>query len=170
MTQPIKLPPQEVLRRILNYDASTGVFTWTSFAGRRAKVGSIAGKTVTRGYRQIKIGGVLYRANRLAWVYSYGEDPGPLFVDHIDGNTSNNAIHNLRLVNPSQSCMNRGLMRNNKSGFSGVFWANGVKRWQAYYRINRKLHHLGLFDNIVDAVAARIRFARKHFGEFGRFA
>lgn len=166
----LKLPPQELLKEVLDYDVSTGVFTWKKPTGRRVKVGSVAGADGTRGYRQIRIQNVLYRANRLAWMYSYGEDPGELYVDHIDGDTSNNVLRNLRLVNFSQSCMNRGVMGNNKIGFSGVFWSGERNRWRVHSKINGRVFCIGSFDNLLDAVAARIRFTKENFGEFRRAA
>jgi len=166
----LKLPSQDLLKEILDYNPITGIFTWRKPTGRRVRVGSVAGADGTRGYRQIRVQNVLYRANRLAWMYSYGEDPGELYVDHIDGETSNNALCNLRLVNPSQSCMNRRGMGNNKIGFTGVFWSSERNRWRAHSKINKKLRCIGDFDNLLDAVAARMRFVREHFGEYGRLA
>ena len=59
-------------------------------------------------------------AHRVVWYLVYGEDPGVLSVDHIDGNRSNNKICNLRLLVQSQNQLNIPLKSNNRSGFNGV--------------------------------------------------
>lgn len=46
------------------------------------------------GYRYIDIDGVTYRAERIAWYYVHGEYREDII--HIDGDTSNNRLSNLR--------------------------------------------------------------------------
>ena len=41
-------------------------------------------------------------------------------VDHIDGNTLNNNISNLRWCDRSINCQNRRIFKNNKSGFKNI--------------------------------------------------
>lgn len=84
-----------------------------------------------------------------------GAIPDGYCLDHIDGNTINNYLHNLRLVTQSQNLKNRKLDRRNKSGVHGVYFHKSTKKWRAYININGKNTHLGLFDNIDDAKKAR---------------
>lgn len=44
---------------------------------------------------------------------------------------------------------------NNKSGYKGVSWIKREQKWRASIRLGGVYYHLGFFDNIGDAVAAR---------------
>lgn len=63
--------------------------------------------------------GMFHLARILYYVY-FGIDPNIYIVDHKDGNTKNMAKSNLRLLNYSDSCINRGKFKNNTTGITGV--------------------------------------------------
>lgn len=68
-------------------------------------------------------------AHREVWEAAYGPIPEGFIVDHINGNTRDNSLENLRLVTTSQNGMNRGPNKNNTTGMKGLTW-NAVKsRW-----------------------------------------
>ncbi len=50
-------------------------------------------------------------------------------VDHKDGDPLNNRKTNLRKATPAQNAGNTKLLRNNKSGYKGVFWDKKYNRW-----------------------------------------
>lgn len=80
-------------------------------------------------------------------------------VDHLNGNPLDNRKSNLLVCTQVQNQANRHkLNRNNTSGFKGVLWLKGAKRWRAVVVDNRKLIHLGQFKLIEEAVAARRSF------------
>lgn len=54
------------------------------------------------------------------------------------------------------------LRRNNTSGFKGVYWHKGKCRWDANTRLGSRLHHLGSYEKIEDAVRAVNKFHREH--------
>jgi hypothetical protein len=90
-------------------------------------------------------------------------------VDHIQHGTMSfvdNRISNLRSVTSSQNSMNRAIQSNNTSGIIGVVWDKAMGKWRSLIQIDKKLIHLGLYDNIDFAVAARQQAERKYFGEF----
>jgi hypothetical protein len=60
-------------------------------------------------------------------------------VDHIDGNTFNNHVENLRWVNRSQNNQNRAIQKNNKTGIIGVNYFERYGYWQARWVENRKV-------------------------------
>jgi hypothetical protein len=88
-------------------------------------------------------------------------------IDHVDRDGLNNQDYNLRPASGSENCANRGMMKNNKSGYRGVWWNKRSNKWVAGVRVNRKMKHLGYFPILEDAVFA-VSVAREHY--FGKFA
>jgi hypothetical protein len=157
---------QEELKALLSYEPETGLFRWKVKPNRRIMIGQIAGR-ICQGRRSIRIDGVDYLASRLAWLYVKGVLPES-FVDHRDTNPANDRIDNLRLASPSQNSWNMSAMRNNKSGYKGVFFCNKTRKFLARIAANNKTHHLGSFRAPEDAHAAYISAANELHGEFAR--
>ena len=76
-------------------------------------------------------------------------------VDHEDRAKSNNQTENLREATRSQNGQNTTLRSTNKSGFKGVDWHKRGRKWVASITVDRRDIHLGLFTDILDAIAAR---------------
>lgn len=86
--------------------------------------------------------------------------------DHADRNPLNNRKYNLRIATSAENTRNRGFLKNNTSGFTGVWWDKSKQRWQALIIINKKKKHLGYFINKEDAIKARLIAEKEYFGEF----
>lgn len=156
----------EDLVSFLDYDVQTGVFTYKQRRGRM-KPGDVAGTPHSRGYIQIRVMGRIYLAHVLAWFYVHGVWPqGDL--DHQDTDKTNNRIGNLRPATRPQNCWNVGKLKNNTSGFKGVWWSKQKQRWIADIARYGKRYHLGSFIEKSDAVVAREAAARELHGEFCR--
>lgn len=149
MKKNIEVLTQQKLKNFLEYDTETGVFKWLVDKSWGSKTGKIAGSTVTRGYKVIEIDYKKYKAHRLAWLYVYGEFPTgrQKYIDHIDGDTSNNRISNLRICNSSENQRNRSTSNNNTSGYKGVSWHKVTGKYQANIKsaITGKIEYLGLY-------------------------
>jgi hypothetical protein len=164
----------EKLRDCLSYDPETGVFVRLTCKQQPGLVGKIAGSFAgNRGYTQISVGGRLYKAHRLAWLYVYGAWPqGDL--DHANGNRADNRIANLREATRSQNNHNGPTRANNKHGVKGVVHIAHVrgfplaKPWRARLTVGRRQIHLGYFETPKAAQAAYAAAAAKHFGDFAR--
>jgi hypothetical protein len=79
--------------------------------------------------------------------------PSDMKVDHINHNTLDNRKINLRIVNDSDSMLNRrGPTKKNTSGFRGVSFAKSCSKWEA--RVQGKV--LGYFST-AEEVAAVVR-------------
>jgi hypothetical protein len=141
----------ERLREVLSYDADTGLFTWRV---KHAHAHAIAGAKDYHGYCVIRIDGTLYKAHRLAWLYTYGEWPAK-GLDHKNQVKDDNRISNLREVTQSENMHNVKPRSNSKSGVSGVVWRSDRNKWNARIKVGYKTFNLGLYANMVDAIEAR---------------
>jgi len=152
MSEPSKLTQKE-LKKLLSYDPLTGIFTWEIGISNRITIGSTAGSLDSLGYHRIGIYSKLYTAHRLAFLYVLGKFPKGQ-VDHKDHNRSNNIWDNLREVTHQDNSKNHTLRNTNTSGTTGVeLRANGG--WLARIMVDGKHIHLGVFDDIEDAIEAR---------------
>lgn len=156
------------LLKAVHYDPGTGI--WTRLidvpncpAGQRADVTCIKG-----AYRRVRLLGKSFLAHRLAVFYMTGKWP-PNKVDHRDTDGTNNRWTNLREATQKQNSHNSRTPRTNKSGFKGVFWSKGRRRWCAQIKL-KKNTHLGYFDSALAAHEAYVAAAQKHRGEFARVA
>lgn len=91
-----------------------------------------------------------------------GASPGRV-PDHIDGDTLNNRRSNLRAATPTESCINRRIFKNNKTGFRGVSHAHHGGKFAAKIRINKILIHLGYFDTAEEASEVVIARQQQEF-------
>lgn len=90
-------------------------------------------------------------------------------VDHIDGNGLNNARSNLRLATRSQNQANRGMSKNNKSGYKGVCYDKKGNKWTASIGHKGKRYAIGRYNTPEEAHEAYKAKAKELFGEFSRF-
>ena len=140
----------EYIREILDYNASTGVFTWKKRTAKCVHIGDVAGCLEKRiGYMSIGISGDVFKSHRLAWLYVHGSWPEGL-IDHINGQKADNRIDNLRVVDAGGNSQNvRRPNKRNKSGFIGVIAYQG--KWRANITVNNKTRRIGDFNTPEEA-------------------
>lgn len=88
-------------------------------------------------------------------------------VDHIDGNGLNCTRENLRICTNAQNQWNRRPSGINPA--KGVFWRKDRNIWIAMIRVNNKQIRIGQYNNLEDAIKARIEAEEKYHGEFAGF-
>lgn len=147
-------PTANRLRELFHYDRKTGIVTRRITLSHKAKKGSRVGGLTTAGYLNLWVDGGLYQLHRLIWCMETGAWPVH-GIDHRDGVRSNNRWRNLREATTAQNHQNKGAYRNNTTGITGVTFNKKSQKYAAQIQVNGKNHHLGLFDNIEDAAAAR---------------
>lgn len=162
----------EELWSILDYDKSTGLFIWRERADRDLKwnvryATQVAGTIGENGRRYISINKILYLSSRLAWFYTFGIWPD-IDLDHRNTNPLDDRIWNLRKATFSQNNTNTNVRSDNKSGYKGVSWHNGAKKWRATIKTNGSYIHLGFFFDPKLAADAYRDAAIRFFGEFAR--
>lgn len=89
-------------------------------------------------------------------------------IDHINGDTLDNRVINLRVCTHAQNMKNRPKAKNNKSGYKGVYWFESRKKWIANISYNKKTIYLGCFNNKIDAAKAYNNAALKYYKEFAK--
>lgn len=144
----------EIFRLEFRYDIDTGFFY-------RRGSDEPSGRLTTKGYRQVCVQGRRYMAHRLAWLYVYGEWPAGQ-LDHRNQVKDDNWLGNLRLSDNQTNQENVEQWSHNRSGRRGVSLLK-TGGFQASIKTNGKNKHLGNYDNIIDAVAARMRAEREVF-------
>lgn len=159
----------KILRKLLDYNPKTGVFTNRVARGSRAHAGGIAGSLCSKGYLQIHLEGRYYRAHRLAWLWMTGRWPANE-IDHRDTVKTNNRWKNLRNATRSQNAANAKLSCTNVSGQKGVTWHAQCQKWQAQINAKGRYIYLGIFETYKAACAAYRRAAEIHFKQFMRLA
>ena len=152
---------QKRLKELLHYDPVTGLFTWIARSGHSV-IGHQAGCLKPNGYRVIRLDGVLYRANRLAFLYMIGEMP-KVIVDHKNTIRSDDSWINLREASYQQNAQNSS-PRKSQTGFRGVM-SKGEK-FVAGITHNRKRMYIGTFDSAEEASEAYEKKREELHGSF----
>ena len=93
---------------------------------------------------------------------------GKSFIDHVDGNKSNNIVENLRWATSSENNRNRMKRQDTSSDFKGVSFAAAKGKWLASIKPYGKSKHLGYFESEKDAAKAYNEAAARYFGEYAK--
>lgn len=172
---------QDTLKRLLDYDQKTGLFTW-KIRSQNTKsnnifnslfAGKVAGSILTSKRSRTKYIAITfsnngarktYKAHRLAFLYMVGSIPEQ--VDHIDHDGTNNKWENLRSSDSRDNSRNLPMQKSNKTGVIGVNWHKAANKWQvrAVDKSGKRID-LGRYSDFDEAVEVR----KKYEIEFGYF-
>jgi hypothetical protein len=161
---------QEIVKTLFDYREDGVLIRKTKVGGRSGDIGRPVGfvlkdaKRPGKMYMATKISGQHFCIHRLIWVWHHGDWPEQL--DHIDRNTLNNKIENLRSASASKNMMNRKTFKNNKSGYRGVSWHKTQKKWFAYVDADKKRKNLGYFDSLEEAANVANEARKTFHGQF----
>ena len=135
----------EDVRENFAYNPLTGILYRTT--------GWTKGKPITtsdkRGYIKVSFKNRKYLAHRLIWLWLTGEYPKGE-IDHINRDTKDNSISNLRDVCHATNMINR-VSR-------GVSLVKSTGRWRAFIRVDSKQVNLGCYDTETEALLARQKY------------
>lgn len=167
------LSPSDVTECV-SYDPETGEFIWLPRA--ESSFGSVKAAKIYRtrfegrpaftlvgsqGYLCCRIKQVLITAHRAAFAVMTGEWPAEQ-VDHVNGDRRDNRWTNLRLANQDMNSRNMAMPKRNTSGRVGVTFDRSRQKWMAQGWAGKRKFHLGRFDCLEQAAAARVAFEREH--------
>ena len=136
-----------------------GCLRWKQHRGMRGKEGKKAGSERSR-YSYVQLFGKLYSVHGVVWYLHKGTYPDyskDQVIDHIDGDTKNNRIENLRLATTSQNQQNTKIRVDNTSGVKGVSFIPRFNKWCARININKKRTLIGYFKTLEEAKEARLQ-------------
>jgi hypothetical protein len=133
---------------------------WAAKRWNNEFAGQVAGAVREDGYLQVSLFGRVHRAHRLVWLIAHGDWPRR-FIDHVNGDRSDNRVENLRDVGRVDNNRNMARRHDNPSGVVGVAWMSSQGKWRARIRVDGKDIHLGLFEMKEAAIAARAAEAVK---------
>src|SRR5574343_596006 len=81
-------------------------------------------------------GGYAYRLKTIQgkskkiWLHRFiANIPDGLYTDHINGDKLDCRKENLRFCTYAENNKNASIRKANKSGYRGVYWEKGVKKW-----------------------------------------
>lgn len=130
-----------------------GVLVWLNPCARNVKKGDLVGYERKDGYRLTWIDNKVWLVHQIIFVMCHGYLP--VVVDHINRNTRDNRIENLRDATRSLNGLNTSNKGRGTSGRKGVSWNTKRQKWQAYIKLDYRKICLGYFLNKKDAIAAR---------------
>jgi hypothetical protein len=122
-----------------------------------------AGTKTKAGYIKVQINKIPYSAHRLVWVLFNKEIPLDKQIDHIDKNTSNNKIENLRLADHISNGLNRKF-RDSNTGIRGV--SKDRDYYKVSFTINSKSIHIGNYKTLEEARIVAEDYHKKRLAEY----
>jgi len=106
-------------------------------------------RNAIKGHWSVGYSHKYFPVHRVVWELFYGKIPKGFFIDHLNQDSSDNRIGNLRIVSNAVNKRNSGKYSNNSSGVTGVrkvkmrknwywqaHWAGVSKRTTKNYNIN----------------------------------
>lgn len=102
-------------------------------------------------YNESRKKGYNNKVHRLVAIAFIPNPQSKPLVDHIDRNTSNNHVSNLRWADKQENAMNSKQRSDNKTGHKNVFFNTHAKK----YQVSVSHKYVGVFSTIDDAIKAR---------------
>lgn len=144
------------VKDLFTYNPKTGELFWRVSRGTRA-AGQLASTKRGGGRLSVKFDRTVYALHRVIFVYQTGRQPSG-YIDHIDGDPTNNAWANLRECTAAENSQNKQIYKSSKSGLMGVGAKSGG--FQAMICVKGVNHYLGFFRTAEEAHAVYLAAKR----------
>jgi hypothetical protein len=154
-------PTQEQLRTLFYYQ--DGSLIRKVSKTHNTKVGEKVGYPNGSGYLTVSIKKTKYYLHRLIWIYHYGSLFD--FIDHINGDKTDNRIENLREATNQQNTWNRGKSKSNTTGYKNVYLTSSGKYNARGYK-DYTYVNLGTYDTIEEANFIATKWRKKNHEGF----
>lgn len=103
--------------------------------------------------------------HRVIWEMHNGPIQSGMYIDHINGDSLDNRLENLRLASNAQNQQNSRKKQTGSSKYKGVYFGKWCSAWRARIKYGKKYESLGYFNTQEDAALAYNRKAIELFGE-----
>lgn len=147
-----------MIQDYLSYDPISGLILWEKSPTNSTKANTEAG-TIDCGRKRIKFKGRRYPYSSVAWFLFYGEWPKNI-IDHIDGDSLNNKIENLRDVSTRENQSNMAVHR--KGHLVGSTFNRHRNKWHSRIWHNGKSVHLGFYSTDKEAHEMYLKYKKAH--------
>ncbi len=144
---------------------------FVTVGGWRISTAAFSGKEAghkhkSNKYIEVRLDNKLYKAHRIVFKMLTGKEP-PMFIDHIDGNPTNNRIENLREATQQEN--SRSMKPRSRHGSTSAY--KGVskqgKKYICHICIDDK-SEVYIFDTEIEAAKYYNYLATKYFKEFAK--
>lgn len=163
-------PTLDYLRTRIAVDLATGAVTWIDATEHHKRLnGALAGSIRRpskgrKGYVYIKVNTAALKRSHIVYLFGHGHWPKNQ-VDHINGDSTDDRLANLRDVTATQNAWNhKG--RAKKSALPMGVRALPSGRFQARIACNKQKFLFGPFDTATEAQAVYQQKRKELFGEF----
>ncbi|MCR1265207.1 hypothetical protein [Escherichia coli] len=112
-------------------------------------------------YLQISVNDHGYQLSRVVYEMFNGLIPDGYYIENADNSCAK--IEKLKLISKSERALKSEI--NTTSGIKGVCWTKTKNKWVGQIVVNAINHYLGYFDNINDAIKARIQGEIRYYGK-----
>lgn len=143
---------KQKLLELVEYDPINGRLLAKITSGMWKK-GRPVGHPYKQGYYVIRYKGKPFTVHRIIWELMRGPIPPTYCIDHINGDTHDNHLENLRCVPRQLNQKNAKRPVTNTSGHIGVRWQNS--QWHAFIRSPYGHWSLGFYNQKSTAIFAR---------------
>lgn len=163
-------PGLDYLRTRISVDVRLGLVSWIDATKHHrplngGQAGSVGKNTSTeKCYWRIKINGLAIKRSHIVFLFANGRWP-ELQIDHINGNSLDDRIENLREATPTQNAWNHKA-KAKKSDLPMGVRALPSGRFQVRITCNKVVHHIGPFDSLDLAQSAYQQKRKEMFGAY----
>lgn len=113
--------PIDRVRELYTPDFEAGTLTAKIDINRCTSAGTViaANRAHKADYQMVKVDRARFYLHRVLFALATNTEPGDMIVDHVNGDTKNNSLANLRLASKSENSKNRKTW--SKTGLRGVY-------------------------------------------------
>ena len=126
----------------------------------------ITPKMNTSGYYEVRMQQnavrKCHKVHRLLAIMFIPNPENKPIVDHIDRNTTNNSLNNLRWATCPENSRNKRKLKDTLSMYRGVYYSEKRNGWRAYITINKKMVWIKQVQTEVEAAQIYNNYIIEH--------